>query len=251
MATSISFETVEKECMKALIFSANTKHSQYVIFEKITDKFSDIIGNNPALKNELKYITLAVIRSLSVRNDNIIVEERNNVLYAGYYIDMESSKKLFDEEVNVSNDKNTEDMPNNMSVIEFILSNKLVDFYQNKDYMGNTILHHLVSSNNVDMIINYFDVVKNMIDVKNHEGKIPIDLIKNVSISNIFLKDLIAKNKVHENKISSHYHNICDLNISLDCTNKRISNLKLLMIIEFFVLVMLVFYILNDYGLCI
>jgi hypothetical protein len=244
---SISFEAVEKECMKALILSPGVKQTQFSIFEKVSSKFEDIIGNNPILKNDLKYITLAVIRSLSVRNDNVIVEDNDGIYYACYYIDMENTKK----EINTGNtfvnipvsEKEKHDMPNNLAVIDFILSNKLTEHYYTKDYLGNTILHYLIMGNHLEKIIDYFYIMVDMINIENNDKKTPLELIKDIRISNFFLVYFIKKNNSNEKTIILHNSNINTLNFEVFNNKKNINTISTLAFMQLIVNIIIIYFL--------
>jgi len=213
----ISFEAVEKECMKYLILNTGIKQSQFAIFQKISEKFEDLIGNDPIDKNNLKYITLAVLRTLSARNDNILIEDINDVIYASHYVDMKNSTSVNDSikantfvEIKPT-EKQKEEMPSNVSVIEFILDNKLTDHYYDIDFLGDNMLHKLINANKLDRIINHIDILINMVNVENNQKKTPIDIITDIRISNYFMAYLIKRNSINESIISKSNVNINNL----------------------------------------
>ncbi len=224
---SFKYEEVETECLKTLVLHSGKKLSQYTLYDNVVEHFK--IGNDPILKNEFKYVLLAVIRTLSVRNNNITVENKNDVLYASFSIDETTSINIEEETTqNINNNSIKEDMPNNTAVIEFILENKLTEHYYKIDFEGNTILHHLINNNKIDIIKKHFNILECLIIYENNNGKTPIDLINNVTLSNFFIYYLIAKVNSNETSIKSinNKNEILDNDINnlYDLYNKQRNN---------------------------
>lgn len=224
----INYDIVEKECMKVLLLNPNKSESYNSIFNKISEKdnIKNIIGNNPILLEELKIITYDVVNHLSIRQNNVIVSNNNGILKACYSIsesnDMNNNvhdSELHDNDLhnNVHEsklDESEKDSINIISVIEFILNNKLDNYYYRKDHLGNTMLHYLVIHNRLDYITKYFNILVNMIDITNNNDKTPIHLIKSLEINSFFLNFQIQRYKENINILNEKINVLNDKNFN-------------------------------------
>ena len=238
MTTKINYDLVEKECMKVLLLNPNKSESYNSIFNKISEKdnIKSIIGNNPILLEELKIITYDVVNHLSIRQNNVVVSNNNGILKACYTTD---SNTIEDNDIVVNESKLETDKDKDsisiISVIEFILINKLEDHYYRQDHLGNTILHYLILHNRLDYIKKYFDILMIMINTNNNNDNTPIDLIKSIEISNFFLKYMINKNQYNVNIFNN------EMNI-MNIMNNKISN-QINKIINIIIMIMILFII--------
>jgi hypothetical protein len=247
--TSIPYELVEKECIRFLALKSGKSQSYISIFNRIVDseKISSIIGKNLILLNELKLITYDVVRHLSTRQKNIKVHDMNGTLYAYHYIDdsdinlpitmsVSSSEETVEDNSNINVDV--------ISVIEFILSNKIYSHYYRPDYLGNTMLHNLIIANRLDYIKKYFSILIEMIDTENNEVNTPIILIKDLSISNFFLDYLFKLNKLKEKELIEIINIIkSDYNKKIKDSRDHISYVYYLFLIQFFINVFVLYMI--------
>jgi len=240
--TDISFDTVENACIRALIKESGKFKSQNILFTDISDndRIKNIVGSNPILHNNLKYVLLAVIRLLSTRNENIIVEERNGILYACYSTD---TSNINDEEIKYETVMETDtvknnDMPSNNSVTRFIFDNKLRDFYDTEDFNGNTHLHNLIIGNDFEYITKYYGILCDKIDIQNNDNKTPIELITDIRISNFFLVETIKKIKYIERFNESENKKLLN---DIHLNKRKISSINLLFFIQFVINIILIF----------
>jgi hypothetical protein len=139
------------------------------------------------------------VKQLSSMYNNISVSLQNKIMYAKFCIDSLPEEPV--EELTKSQNE-SEEMPNELSVVQFIIDNKLTQFYSKKDFEGNTILHTLVKYsdfNRVEEIMNYENI--SFFD-KNKSDITPMDLIRDIRISNLLIKNLMKDNKTYRLEIS-------------------------------------------------
>lgn len=242
--TDISFDEVENACIRALVKESGKFKSQNTLFTDISDndRIKNIVGSNPILHNNLKYILLTVIRLLSTRNENIIVEDRNGILYACYSIDTSNinDKEIKYETVLETDTVKNNEMPSNNSVTRFIFDNKLKDFYDSVDFNGNTHLHNLIIGNDFEYITKYYSILSNKIDFENNDNKTPIELITDVRISNFFLVETIKKVKYIERFNESENRKLLN---DIRVNKRKISSINLLLFVQFVINIILIFVI--------
>ena len=189
------FSKLENDIMKILTRNSDKFLSQYKIYD---DLLEDLDIKDPYEKEQLKIRFIIVLKQLSSIYNNISVSSKNKIMYAKFCID--SLREETVEESTKSQNEN-EEMPNELSVVQFIIDNKLIQFYSKKDFEGNTILHTLVKYsdfNRVEEIMNYENI--SFFD-KNKAEITPMDLITDIRISNLLIKNLMKDNKTHRLEI--------------------------------------------------
>jgi hypothetical protein len=189
------FSKLENDIMKILTRNSDKFLSQYKIYD---DLLEDLDIKDPYEKEQLKIRFIIVLKQLSSIYNNISVSSKNKIMYAKFCIDSLPEETV--EESTKSQNEN-EEMPNELSVVQFIIDNKLIQFYSKKDFEGNTILHTLVKYsdfNRVEEIMNYENI--SFFD-KNKADVTPMDLITDIRISNLLIKNLMKDNKTHRLEI--------------------------------------------------
>jgi len=219
------FNKIEKELMKILTRSPGVFRSQYDLYSELLEEFDDF--KDPIEKENFKIRFLLVLRKLPSIFDDIVVKNNNGVLSAIFSI--ESLDKTLETESYEKIDSTNISMPSEIAVIRFIVDEKIEKYYSKKDYLNNTLLHYLVNDNDYDRINKIMG--SNTLNLsfldENDEGKTPLDLIKDIRISNLFIKELIQSNNDNFNKIGSlemkHNELLSDFNdIKIGITYSRI-----------------------------
>ena len=189
------FSKLENDIMKILSRNSDKFLSQYKIYDELLE---DLDIKDPYEKDQLKIRLIIVLKQLSSMYNNISVSLKNKIMYAKFCIDS-LPEEPFEESTKSQNE--SEDMPNELSVVQFIIDNKLIQFYSKKDFEGNTILHTLVKYsdfNRVEEIMNYENI--SFFD-KNKAEITPLDLITDIKISNLLIKNLMKDNKTYRLEI--------------------------------------------------
>jgi hypothetical protein len=211
MATKDIFLKIEYDIMKILTKSPGIMMSQYTIYDKLLEEY-DYDIKDPAEKEDFKLKFLIVLRKLSFTFDNISVINNNKILCAGYDVPNDGKDFLKEMELNENKDTdydkikedlhNNKGMPSEIHVIQFIVDEKLEKFYDKKDYNGNTILHNLILYSDFDRvkkIINNQNIL--FFDTQNKNGDTPVDLITDIRISNLIIKELLNNSSSNEEDI--------------------------------------------------
>ena len=195
------FNKIEKELMKILTRTPGVFRSQYDLYSELLEEFDNI--KDPIEKENFKIRFLLVLRKLPSIFDDIVVRNNNGILSAIYSI--ESLDKNLETDSFEKIDSTNIIMPSEISVIRFIVDEKIEKYYSKKDYLNNTLLHYLVNDNDYDRINKIMG--SNTLNLsfldENDEGKTPLDLIKDIRISNLFIKELIQNNSDNFNKIGT------------------------------------------------
>lgn len=195
------FNKIEKELMKILTRTPGVFRSQYDLYSELLEEFDNI--KDPIEKENFKIRFLLVLRKLPSIFDDIVVKNNNGILSAIYSI--ESLDKNLETDSFEKIDSTNIIMPSEISVIRFIVDEKIEKYYSKKDYLNNTLLHYLVNDNDYDRINKIMG--SNTLNLsfldENDEGKTPLDLIKDIRISNLFIKELIQNNSDNFNKIGT------------------------------------------------
>lgn len=228
------FNKIEKELMKILTRTPGVFRSQYDLYSELLEEFDDI--KDPIEKDNFKIRFLLVLRKLPSIFDDIVVKNNNGVLNAIYSI--ESLDKTLETDSYEKIDSTNISMPSEISVIRFIVDEKIEKYYSKKDYLNNTLLHYLVNDSDYDRINKIMG--SNTLNLsfldENDEGKTPLDLIKDIRISNLFIKELIQSNTDNFNKIGS-------LELKHDNLKSEVINLKIDLILTRFLEIIIFSYI--------
>jgi hypothetical protein len=204
------FLKLEYDTMKILTKSPGEMLSQYTIYDKLLEDYEYDI-KDPIEKEDFKMKFLIILRKLSFTYENVSVINNNKILCAGF--DVSNDGKDFFEKLELNKNNDTEydeikedipnkDMPSEIRVIQFIVDEKLENFYDKKDYNGNTILHNLILYSDferVKKIINNQNIL--FFDTKNKNGNTPVDLITDIRISNLIIKEIINNTSLIEGDV--------------------------------------------------
>ena len=189
------FSKLENDIMKILTRNSDKFLSQYKIYDELLE---DLDIKDPYEKEQLKIRLIIVIKQLSSIYNNISLSSQNKIIYAKFCVDSSPEEEV-QESAKLQNE--SEEMPNEILVVQFIIDNKLTQFYSKKDFEGNTILHTLVKYsdfNRVEEIMTYENI--SFFD-KNKADITPMDLITDIRISNLLIKNLMKDNKTHRLEI--------------------------------------------------
>ena len=165
--------------------------------------------------------------------------KKEDVIFVGFDVKDDNDCDYEYSTINEEIKKNGE-MPPEISVINFIIDENMINYINRKDYKGNNVFHNLVIVNDIDRIKKCFSVLLSKEDINsllfelNNEGLTPIHYIQNFEISNFFmahiLYDLKEKDDSIDLLIEENY-------IQNDFFNKKITNndfFLLFIIIAFF-----------------
>jgi hypothetical protein len=189
------FLKLENDIMKILSRNSDKFLSQYKIYEELLE---DLDIKDPYEKNQLKIRLIIVLKQLSSIYNNVSISLENKIMYAKFCIDSLPEEHI---EESTKSQNESEEMPNELSVVQFVIDNKLTQFYSKKDFEGNTILHTLVKYsdfNRVEEIMTYENI--SFFD-KNKADITPMDLITDIRISNLLIKNLMKDNKTQRLEI--------------------------------------------------
>ena len=228
------FNKIEKELMKILTRSPGVFKSQYDLYSELLEEFDDI--KDPIEKDNFKIRFLLVLRKLPSIFDDIVVKNKNGILSAIYSI--ESLDKTLETDSYEKIDTNDISMPSEIAVIRFIVDEKIEKYYSKKDYINNTLLHYLVNDSDyerINKIMGCNTLNLSFLD-ENDEGKTPLDLIKDIRISNLFIKELIKNNTDNFNKIGK-------LEIKYKDLESEIVNINTYMVMTRFIVMIMFCYI--------
>lgn len=204
MTSNNIFLKIEYDIMKILTKSPGVMLSQYTIYDELLKDY-DYDTKDPIQKEDFKMKFLIILRKISFTFDNVSVINNNKILSAGF--DVLNNGKDYFKETELDEDKDTEydnnkSMPSEIHVIQFIVDEKLEKFYDKKDYNGNTILHNLVLYSDyerVKKIINNKHIL--FFDIKNKNGNTAVDLITDIRISNLIIKEIISNSSFIETDV--------------------------------------------------
>lgn len=223
-----NYEKIELECMKVLTSKPDIYISQYDIYNKVYEKF-DI--KDPIDKDNFKYKFLIVLRALSTVYPDVSISNKDNILYLSFSMNKEAKNNLAPD-LNFKDNQTKVDLPTDISVIQFILDQGLSEFYFQKDYLGNNLLHYLVIHNDLDRLSKHYFRLKNMLFDKNNDGKTAIDLISDVRISNFYISLLIENGRARIKEIE-------DLRVKYNNLEKQINLIFKRLFFMFFLIFML------------
>jgi hypothetical protein len=209
------FTKIENEVMKILTRNVCKYKNQFEIYNELLE---DMAINDPKEREDFKIKFLLVLRKLPSIFDDVIVKKNDGVLKAIYLPKGENIQN--DDLVNIYVPEIINSMPTEKSVINFIVDEEIEKYYNQKDYLGNTILHYLISNNDFQRIMKVMDKCDMSPLEKNIDNICPIDMITNINIVNIFIKDLLKKN-IEKDKL------INDLKDNINNNKNELNNIKI------------------------
>jgi hypothetical protein len=190
--------------MKVLTKNPGLFLSQYSIYDKILNDY-DI--KDPVEKDNFKFRFLAVLRQMSNLFEGISIMKKEDVIFVGF--DVKDDKNDYDYEYSTLNEeiKKNGEMPPEISVINFIIDENMINYINRKDYKGNNVFHNLVIVNDIDRIKKCFSVLLSKKDINhllfdiNNEGLTPIHYIQKFEISNFFMSHILYDLKEKDDTI--------------------------------------------------
>ena len=186
-ATTHNFEKLETYIMKVLSGNPDKYMSQYEIYNKLCDNLE---LNDPIEKENLKFRFLIVLRQLSSIFDGVSVLNKNGILSAGFFI--EDKTELQEQDfISVESEPESSKLPDDLSVVQFIVDQNLEEFYNRRDYLGNTILHTLVFHNDYERVEKIIDAEICSFSEKNNKCETPLDLINDLKINNLITRYML------------------------------------------------------------
>lgn len=195
---NIDYETIENKIMMVLVQNQGKLLSAYNLYEKVLDKL-DYIKDIKFIDPQFKYNFLITMKSLPAKYDDIEIININKLSYAVF-----NNNDQEDELINRILPEPPIDrynLPSKNETIQYIVDNNLYKYF----YCDNktTIFHDLVIGSNYLQVDKLLSEKKMKVNVIDNNGKVPIDYIDDLKISNLFIKDLYNKIEFLENKIKT------------------------------------------------
>lgn len=175
------FDIIEKESIKILTRNANKNLTLRFIHDELVE---DMDIKDPIEKESFKNRLEMVLRYLPAKYDYINISVNEGILSASFSSNDDKEDKT----------KNDPYSPDEKYIIRFIVDEGIKKYYSKKDFRGNNILHYLVLDNDYDRILKIFDDIDVLFIEENNEGLTPIQIIKDIRISNLFINHLIENN---------------------------------------------------------
>ena len=220
-------DKLQTNIMKILTRNSGQYLSQFEIYNNLLD---DLELKDPVEKENLKIRFLMILRQLSYFFDDVKIVNKNEVLYVAFSPEKGSSV----EDIKVTEETAENKMPSEMVVINFIIDNRIKEYYFKKDYNGNTILHSLVIANDIERIEKLYYEFEKFLSEKNNLGETPLDLISGFKVNNFFLKRMSEQIKKQELEIQK----LRDLEKNNSLLTKRMSYVLFFQ----FIFVMVIFF---------
>jgi len=165
---------------------------------------------DPTLLKKLKDDIGIVMRFLK-KYDNFDVIEENGSLNVIYMTQSDDSKKIYEmvDPPSLDGEMDKQDIQSGLAVAQFIVDNNLNDFFQQKDHKGNTALHYFMIHGDSDRAEKLIKIDESSLLQKNSEGDTPIDLIKDIRMSNSLLREILSDKLKIQNKIENMQIELC------------------------------------------
>jgi hypothetical protein len=202
---------------------------------------------DPVVLNKLKDDIAIVMRFLK-KYKNFDVFEENGMLKAVFILntaDIKPFTEIVDEQPNKSDDKN---ISTDISVIEFIVDNDLHDYVTQVDFKGNLPLHYLMIKGDlmrIKKVLDTYDIDENQLLIENNNGETPVDLVKDIRVTNFLIKRLINDKNQLKKKVSNLTNNCISLNTQMSslrsCFEKLSFNIQLVVIFYSIYLIVIYF----------
>jgi hypothetical protein len=215
--TDISHQDIENKLMTVLYANENKLFNQYELFDKIIDRFN---LSSSYINPELKVKFLLVLRNLRYKYDDIIISNINNIYQIIYNsFDIYTIKQ---ESINLDCKLFSSSQLNN-----YIIDNDLLNELDYSDPMtGNTIYHDLIITSSYNQVKKLLDKKLFNFTITNYKNKTPLDMIKCLQMSNIFISELMNHNLTMTNKINLLENTITYLENTITYLENRISSLE-------------------------
>lgn len=226
MTSSIApiFKKIESEIMKILSRNPGNYVNQFDLYNQILEEF-DIV--DPVEKTDFKMKFLIVLRQLSSTFNNISIKNEKDIFSAGLFIKDDFNITVNDSEQNDSNinqniddtsddtsdntfddlllrrkNNNNNNMPFDIAVVNFIVDENMYDYFNKRDYLGNSILHNLAMANDYERIKKIYSRNDISFQDENNEELTPLHYIQDVRIACLAVDKLMIEN--HDHAIELH-----------------------------------------------
>ncbi len=208
-----TYEQLESKIAKYLTRKPNQLFNHRFLVNEIS---ADLDLKDPNLLKKLKDDIGIVMRFLK-KYDNFDVIEENGSINVVYMTQTDDSKKIYeiidppsldDDPLSKHDDKNIQ---SGLAVAQFIIDNNLKEFYQQEDYKGNTALHYLMIDGDLSRSKKIIKIDEASLLKKNSEGDTPIDLIKDLRISNSLINDILSDKMILQKKVETIEAKLADI----------------------------------------
>lgn len=211
MTSSIApiFKKIETEIMKILSRNPGNYVNQFDLYNQILEEFEI---KDPVEKTDFKMKFLIVLRQLSSTFNNISIKNENDIFSAGLFIKDDFNITVNDNEQNDSNiEENIDDTfddlllrrksktntPFDIAVVNFIVDENMYDYFNKRDYLGNSILHNLSMANDYERIKKIYSRNDISFQDENNEQLTPLHYIQDVRIACLAIDKLMIENNDH------------------------------------------------------
>lgn len=228
MTSSIApiFKKIETEIMKILSRNPGNYVNQFDLYNQILEEFEI---KDPVEKNDFKMKFLIVLRQLSSTFNNISIKNEKDIFSAGLFIKDDFNITVNDTVNNTvptdssieehiddtfddlllrkKNNNNSNNMPFDIAVVNFIVDENMYDYFNKRDYLGNSILHNLAMANDYERIKKIYSRNDISFQDENNEGLTPLHYIQDVRIACLAVDKLMIENYDHSmelHKIGVH-----------------------------------------------
>ena len=221
------FNKIEIEIMKVLSKEPSKYFSQYAIYRSLYDELEEELNlKDPIEKEKLQFRFSAVLLRLTSIFDDVEVLNKDGILSARLVDEKTDNTYESTDYINIT-EKPTEkptktddtSMPSEITIIQFIVDEKIEKYYSKVDYEGNTILHSLVKYKDFERFKQLYERPDLSLSVENNKGETPIDLITDFRFSNLFIKKLL--NDADDNKIKIYRNNQNIKSIDVEFTDLK------------------------------
>jgi hypothetical protein len=213
MTSSIApiFKKIETEIMKILSRNPGNYVNQFDLYNQILEEFEI---KDPVEKTDFKMKFLIVLRQLSSTFNNISIKNEKDIFSAGLFIkddfnitvnDTEPTDSSIEEHIDDTFDdlllrrknNNSNNMPFDIAVVNFIVDENMYDYFNKRDYLGNSILHNLAMANDYERIKKIYSRNDISFQDENNEQLTPLHYIQDVKIACLAIDKLMIENYDH------------------------------------------------------
>jgi hypothetical protein len=254
MEKTLNSSKIETECIGLLTANIGKKYTELEIYNHLHSIYN---FRNPNLNKQLSFYVMVNLKTLETEFDHVYSTIENNKKL--YYFspngiitsnnDNNNETKESDTlNKNELNNKTTNillnkyDLPDKHAIANFIVDENLCDYIPRNDINGNNICHDLIMFNEFERLNKILQTYYYLIYEENNDKLTPIDLITDIKISNMFIKNLLKNNKNIEYKMNE-YKNCMDLNFNIleNKINKIFDIMIVFLFIFLFILIFMYF----------
>ena len=238
------FSKIETEIMKILSRNPGNFVNQYSLYQQLLEEYE---LKDPVEKEDFKMKFLIVLRQLSGVFNNVSIKNEKGVFSAGLFIkddvninieeekeDTENNVKddtfdnllLFRKNINSSNNSNdlnkSKNTPFDIAVVNFIVDEDIYQYFNRRDYLGNSVLHNLVMSNDYERVKKIYHRNDISFQDENNEGLTPLHYIQDVRIAALAIDKLMLENYDHSMELHKIGVHIKYMEEKMDAMSKTI-----------------------------